>query len=73
MIARRLDITSPLECNATAACPAIFKLDDGDYAIIGASVTDEVKPHLPLGSGCSPHESIVRVPRVTFEDAVKNL
>jgi hypothetical protein len=35
MIARRLDITSPLECNATAACPTIFKLDD--YLLAGTS------------------------------------
>ena len=73
MISRRLDITSPRQCNATAACPAIFKLDDGDFAIIGSNVTEEVRPHLPTGSGCAEHENIVRVPKATFEDAVKNL
>lgn len=73
MITRRLDTNFPFECNATAACPAIFQLDDGDFAIIGTTVTDKLKPELPDGSGCAKHEDIVRVPRETFEDAVKNL
>jgi len=72
MILQRLDITSPLQCSSTAACPAIFRLDDGNYAIIGTEDTASIKPHLPKGSGCADHERIVRVPRETFEDAAKN-
>ena len=73
MITRRLDTTSTFLCNATAACPAVFKLDDGDYAIIGTKVTNDLKPHLPDGSGCADYEEIVRVPRATFENAATNL
>jgi len=72
MISRRLDTTA-LQCYATAACPAIFELDDGDFAVIGAEVTEGMKPHLPKGSGCADYERIVRLPRATFEDAVRNL
>ena len=72
MIARRLDtLPNPL-CQSTTACPAIFELEDGDFAIIGTDATSSLKEHLPPGSGCANHESIVRIPRVVFLGAVEN-
>ena len=50
-------------------CPDIFELESGDFAIIGATITREVVPHLPKDAGCGPDESIVRLPRKTLVQA----
>jgi hypothetical protein len=72
MIVRRLDTSPNPLCQSTSACPAFFELDDGNFAIIGATATEKIKPHLPDGSGCADHEAIIKVPRSVFLDAVKN-
>lgn len=66
MILRRLGpdphaggLTTP----ACHGCPDLFEMTDGDFAIIGIDVTDDVVPHLPPSAGCGPDERIVRVPR----------
>ena len=51
-----------LACNYTYACPDIFELADGDFAIIGSDMTHEAE-NLPPDAGCAPHERIVRIPR----------
>lgn len=73
MITRRLDLAPNPLCQATTACPAVFQLDDGNIAIIGTDVTEDVKPHLPKGSGCASHERIVRIPKLVLEAATENL
>lgn len=63
MFARRL--ISPgfgKPCQYTYACPDVFELTDGDFAVIGEDIT-KFAGLLPLGSGCSPTERIVRIPR----------
>ncbi len=51
------------ESAACDGCPDIWELEDGDFAVIGITITSEARPHLPASVGCGPDESIVRVPR----------
>ena len=53
-------------CVGGHACPDLFELTTGDFAIIGADITEEAAAFLPPGSGCGPQERIVRVPRRTL-------
>jgi hypothetical protein len=46
-------------------CPDIFELASGDFAVIGADITDAAGM-LPPTAGCSPDERIVRIPRKTL-------
>ena len=50
-------------CFKTEACPDIFELADGTFAIIGEDITAESKASLPPGAGCGQGERIVRIPR----------
>ena len=51
------------ESAACDGCPDIWELEDGGFAVIGITITDEARSHLPTSAGCGPDESIVRVPR----------
>jgi hypothetical protein len=55
-------------CHNTFACPDIFELADGDFAIIGSDITNEAGK-LPPDAGCAPHERIVRIPRALLVHA----
>lgn len=55
--------TGGVQCVGCHTCPDILELEDGDFAVIGANITDEAKDKLPPVSGCGPGERIVRVPR----------
>ena len=59
-------------CQNTAACPDIFELTDGDFAIIGSDITNEAGK-LPADAGCAPHERIVRIPRKLLVHAKANI
>jgi hypothetical protein len=48
---------------ACSGCPDIWELEDGDFAIIGITITLEAKRNLPDTAGCGLDESIVRIPR----------
>ncbi len=61
--------TSP----ACDGCPDVWELEDGDFAIIGITITDEAKPLLPDSAGCGPDESIIRVPRKTLVHAKRDI
>lgn len=57
---------SPQELGLTSGsetCPDIWELDNGDVAIIGRDVTDEVADRLPVGVSIGPGERMVFVPR----------
>ena len=58
---------------ALSGCPDIWQLSDGDFAVIGIDMTDEVKGKLPLTAGCGPDERIVRVPRGTLIAAKRDI
>ena len=52
-----------LPCSGGHGCPDVLELESGDFAVIGTDITAIAAGKLPLGSGCGPEESIVRVPR----------
>jgi len=68
MFARRLG-PDPHAGGAKSAgcdgCPDIWELEDGDFAVIGADITDAAGK-LPPTAGCGPDERIVRIPRKTL-------
>ena len=53
---------SVVRCYGTAGCPDIWQLDDGDFAVIGADITQHAS-ELPPSAGCAPHERMVKIPR----------
>jgi hypothetical protein len=44
-------------------CPNILELAGGDFAVIGADITEVAASQLTFGASCGPDERIVRVPR----------
>lgn len=65
MFIRRLGASSAntvLPCRSTFACPDIWEMDDGDFAVIGTDITEH-SGKLPPSAGCAPHERMVRIPR----------
>jgi hypothetical protein len=46
-------------------CPDIWELDNGDFAVIGADITN-LAGTLPPSAGCGPDERMVRIPRKTL-------
>jgi hypothetical protein len=59
-------------CQNTAACPDIFELADGDFAIIGSDITSEAGK-LPGDAGCAPYERIIRIPRKLLVNAKRDI
>ena len=51
---------------ALSGCPDIFELDDGTFAIIGETITDDARALLPADASCGTDESIIRIPRRTL-------
>ncbi len=49
-----------------SGCPDILELETGDFAIIGADITEQARGFLPQSVGCGPDERIVRIPRSTL-------
>lgn len=75
-ILRRLGVAPAArmdECVACNNCPDVFELEDGDFAVIGFDVTNELAKRLPGDAGCGPGERIVRVPRAVFEAACRDI
>lgn len=67
MILRKLGPQSNINmCAGGRGCPDLFELKTGDFAIIGTDITPVALGWLPPGSGCSPSERIVSVPRKTL-------
>ena len=48
-----------------SGCPDIWELDSGDFAVIGADITD-LTGKLPPSASCGPDERVVRIPRKTL-------
>ena len=65
MFLRRLGpslANTALACRSTFACPDIWELDDGDFAVIGTDITEHADK-LPPTAGCAKNERMVRIPR----------
>jgi hypothetical protein len=64
---------APSACVGGHRCPDILELDAGDFAVIGADITEAAIDHLPPGSGCGPDERIVRIPRSILTHAKSSI
>lgn len=65
MFVRRIGPTedrAPQNCHGSYGCPDIWEMADGDFAIIGADITEHAAK-LPPTAGCAPNERMVRIPR----------
>lgn len=58
---------------ACDGCPDIWELEDGDFAVIGITITDQVRSKLPKSAACGRDESIVRIPREVLVRAKKDI
>jgi len=55
-------------------CPDMFELENGDFAIIGAKKTKELKNYLSkFEASCGDDEEIVVIPRSTLINAKKDI
>ena len=54
-------------------CPDVWRLNNGDYAVIGLDITASVDQPLPETAGCGYDERIVLVPRRILEAAARDL
>lgn len=55
---------------ALQGCPDIFELENGDIAIIGIDMTEQLRCHLPADASCGVDERIVGIPKRVFVQAV---
>ena len=60
-------------CNTGETCPDIFRLNNGDYLVIGTNVTGAYEYHLPSGDGRADYEDIVMIPSAILESAAMQL
>ena len=44
-------------------------MEDGDFAVVGADITDEAMAAMPPGLGVGPKERVVKVPRRVMVEA----
>ena len=66
MFIRRLGFnaaSNPLPCSGGRSCPDVLELADGDFAVIGADITQHSNLLDAVGAGCGPGEKMVRIPR----------
>ena len=60
-------------CVGGHRCPDILEMDAGDFAVIGADITEIAIDKLPPGCGCGPDERIVRIPRSVLTQAKSHI
>lgn len=73
MFVRRLVPAAAVRpCQSTYACPDLWELENGDFAVIGTDITEHAAK-LPPEAGCAPYERIVRVPRALLIAARENI
>ncbi|MET8468380.1 hypothetical protein ABZY90_29030 [Streptomyces sp. NPDC006422] len=66
-IVRRIG-ASPVERGSVGgqACPDIFELGDGSFAVIGTDRTEQLDDRLPTDASRADHERIVVITRETL-------
>lgn len=55
------------------SCPDFFELDNGDFALIGTDVTDQLRDRLPDDAVCGADERIVLVRRNVITSARQDI
>jgi hypothetical protein len=58
---------------ATAGCPDLWEMENGDFAIIGRDMTEQLARLLPPTASCGTEERIVVVPRRTLTNAKSDI
>ncbi len=58
---------------AAEGCPDVWRVNGGDYAVIGSDITQTVGRPLPDTASCGPDERIVLIPKRILEAAAKDL
>ena len=61
------------QCANSSACPDLWELDNGDFAIIGTDITTDAMAKLPPTAGCASHERIIRLPRHLLVNAKRDI
>lgn len=69
MFLRRLGQNERMACAFGQHCPQILELTNGDFAVVGADITEEALPAMPPGPGVGPEERVVRIPRRVLIEA----
>lgn len=54
-------------------CPDIWRLTNGDIAVIGADLTDAYASCLPSGVTMAPHERLVVIPGIMLSTAKEDI
>jgi hypothetical protein len=70
MFARRLGMKNRQECLQGYYCSQILEMTDGDFAAVGALITDAAVKALPPGPGVASNEGVVKVPRAVMLSAM---
>lgn len=71
-IKRRLGVKEQ-KCVALSSCPDLFELENGDFAVIGMNMSNEIAPHLPSDAGIGAGEELVVIPRELLLKAKRDI
>ena len=63
MFIRRLGQNDQNLCSAGLNCPQILEMADGDFAVVGADISEHAIAAMPPGPGVGQNERVVRIPR----------
>jgi hypothetical protein len=66
MFIRRLGQNGRQQCANGHHCSQILEMADGDFAAVGALITEEATKAMPPGPGVGPNEGVVRIPRAVM-------
>lgn len=64
---------SGAESIGCSGCPDFWELKNGDFAVIGIRITEDVANRLPATAGCGPDEEVVMLPRDLVRKAIPDL
>ena len=63
MFIKRLGGNAANLCEGGYHCPQLLEMTDGDFAAVGADITEKAAPLMPPGPGVGPNERVIRIPR----------
>jgi hypothetical protein len=61
------------DTTGVSGSPDVLELEDGNFAVIGEDITDELGRQPLPDAKCAPHERIVRVTRATLVSAKRDI
>ncbi|MFI7103739.1 hypothetical protein ACIBK8_30850 [Streptomyces sp. NPDC050161] len=63
----------PESCDDNKTCPDIWRLSNGDVAVIGQDLTDAYAARLPEGVALGAGERLVIIPGIMLSNAKKDI